>query len=48
LDVLKIIVSGAVVMGIATALFLPGRTTAASTTAAANGVAKVFDTTIKG
>jgi hypothetical protein len=48
MDALKLLISGVVVIGLATALFLPGRTTAAATTAAANGTAKVLDTAIKG
>jgi hypothetical protein len=48
MDALKILVSGVVVIGVATALFLPGRTTAAATTAAGNATSKVLDTAIKG
>lgn len=48
MDALKLFISGAVVIGLVTALFLPGRTTAAATTAATNGAAHVLDTAIKG
>lgn len=48
MDALKLFISGAVVIGLATALFLPGRTTAAATTAAGNATSKVLDTAIRG
>jgi hypothetical protein len=48
MDALKIFISGVVVIGIATALFLPGRTTAAATTAAGNAATNVLGTAIKG